>query len=69
MPDAFGLLGMQGSRADYEAEDVEYYFNYMGCLADEGTYDRMEAMLQAGRPPCLSWLVLAAVPMPTPTPA
>jgi len=38
----------QASRSDYQSEDVEYYFNYMGCLAVEGTYDRMEAMLQAG---------------------
>jgi hypothetical protein len=24
---------------------VEQYFNYMGCLAVEGTYDRMFALL------------------------
>jgi hypothetical protein len=24
---------------------VEQYFNYMGCLAVEGTYDRMYALL------------------------
>lgn len=29
------------------SDDVEQYFNYMGCLAVEGTYDRMYA-LQAG---------------------
>jgi len=28
-------------RDQYEKVDVEYYFNYMGCLAVEGTYDRM----------------------------
>jgi hypothetical protein len=36
------------SRADYGAEDVEHYFNYMGCLAVEGTYDRMEEMMSSG---------------------
>jgi hypothetical protein len=36
------------SRADYNADDVEHYFNYMGCLAVEGTYDRMEEMMQQG---------------------
>ncbi len=27
------------------SDDVEQYFNYMGCLAVEGTYDRMYALL------------------------
>jgi hypothetical protein len=27
---------------------VEHYFNYMGMLAVEGTYDRMEEMLSSG---------------------
>ena len=40
--------GSQG-REDYEAEDVEYYFNYMGILADEGSNDR-HALLNAGNP-------------------
>ena len=26
---------------DYGLDDLEQYFNYMGCLAEEGTYDRM----------------------------
>lgn len=44
-----GLLRhSQAGRSDYCTDDVEHYFNYMGCLAVEGTYDRMEAMLQSG---------------------
>jgi hypothetical protein len=27
------------------SDDVEQYFNYMGCHAVEGTYDRTQAML------------------------
>ena len=57
-----GIVGSQG-REDYEAEDVEYYFNYMGILADEGSNDRMDALLEAGKMlsvcsngcPCVSW--------------
>ncbi|PNH06239.1 Protein LHCP TRANSLOCATION DEFECT [Tetrabaena socialis] len=39
-----GIVGSQG-RDEYNYDDVEAYFNYMGFLATEGTYDRMEAML------------------------
>ncbi len=42
-----GIVGSQG-RDDYTYDDVEQYFNYMGFLATEGTYDRMEAMLKSG---------------------
>lgn len=35
-------------RDDYTEEDVEHYFNYAGCLAVEGTYDRMEQMMRTG---------------------
>ena len=35
------------------SDDVEQYFNYMGCLAVEGTYDRMYALLD-GAPPAFS---------------
>ena len=44
------IVGSQG-RDDYEAEDVEYYFNYMGILADEGSNDRMDALVEAGKHP------------------
>lgn len=44
-----GIVGSQG-REDYNYDDVEQYFNYMGFLATEGTYDRMEAMLKANHP-------------------
>lgn len=42
-----GIYGSQG-REDYSADDVEHYFNYMGMLAVEGTYDRMEQLLSSG---------------------
>lgn len=40
-----GIYGSQ-SRDDYAPEDVEFYFNYMGMLAVEGTYDNMYAMMK-----------------------
>ena len=36
----------RGKREDYTEEDVEYYFNYMGMLAEEGSYDSMEKLMQ-----------------------
>ncbi|KAK9072283.1 hypothetical protein SSX86_008716 [Deinandra increscens subsp. villosa] len=39
-----GIYGSQ-SRDDFDRDDVEQYFNYMGMLAVEGTYDKMEALL------------------------
>jgi hypothetical protein len=47
-------------RSDFSAEDVEYYFNYMGMLATEGTYDRLEAMLAQGLAPVDLLLLMAA---------
>ena len=37
--------GGGASRNDYSAEDVEYYFNYSGILAEQGSYDSMENLL------------------------
>ena len=54
-----GIVGSQG-RDDYEAEDVEYYFNYMGILADEGSNDRMDALVNAGKHPIDIILLFAA---------
>ena len=39
-----GIYGSQ-SRDDFDRDDVEQYFNYMGMLAVEGSYDKMEALL------------------------
>merc|ERR1711865_61227 len=39
--------GWQG-RDDYDNIDVENYFNYMGILAVEGNYDRMEILIESG---------------------
>lgn len=54
-----GIYGSQG-REDYTVDDVEHYFNYMGMLAVEGTYDRMEAMLSSGLHPVDVLLLMAA---------
>ncbi|GBF88821.1 hypothetical protein Rsub_01722 [Raphidocelis subcapitata] len=60
----FGKKGQeeasQASRSDYGADDVEHYFNYMGCLAEEGTYDRMEELMGSGLEPVDVILLLAA---------
>jgi len=57
--DAAGIYGSQG-RDEYASEDVEYYFNYMGMLATEGTYDRMWALQKSGLHPIDVILLLAA---------
>lgn len=33
------------NRQSYSAEDVEYYFNYSGILAERGSYDTMEDLI------------------------
>ncbi|KXZ53136.1 hypothetical protein GPECTOR_7g1027 [Gonium pectorale] len=53
-----GIVGSQG-RDEYTYDDVEQYFNYMGFLATEGTYDRMEAMLKTGLH-CIDIILLLA---------
>lgn len=60
-----GIVGSQ-SRSDYIYDDVEQYFNYMGFLATEGTYDRMEAMLNSGLHPIDVILLLACSENDTP---
>jgi hypothetical protein len=42
-----GIYGSQ-SRDEFDKDDVEQYFNYMGMLAAEGTYDKMNALLSHG---------------------
>ena len=41
--------GGGAKREDYTEEDVEYYFNYSGILAERGTYDTMEDLLKCKR--------------------
>lgn len=60
-----GIYGSQG-RADFTVDDVEHYFNYMGMLAVEGTYDRMEEMLSSGLDPVDVLLLMAASENDTP---
>ena len=45
-----GIYGSQG-RDDYDLDDVEHYFNYMGLLAVLGTYDKLQAMIDTGNHP------------------
>ncbi|XP_062190389.1 protein LHCP TRANSLOCATION DEFECT-like [Phragmites australis] len=54
-----GIYGSQG-RDDFDRDDVEQYFNYMGMLAVEGTYDKMEALLDQDIHPVDILLMLAA---------
>lgn len=54
-----GIYASQG-RDDFDRDDVEQYFNYMGMLATEGTYDKMEALLNQGIHPVDILLLLAA---------
>uniref|UniRef100_A0A6M2EWD9 Protein LHCP TRANSLOCATION DEFECT n=1 Tax=Populus davidiana TaxID=266767 RepID=A0A6M2EWD9_9ROSI len=54
-----GIYGSQ-SRDDFDRDDVEQYFNYMGMLAVEGTYDKMEALLSQNIHPVDILLILAA---------
>ncbi|KAK7288455.1 hypothetical protein RIF29_01914 [Crotalaria pallida] len=54
-----GIYGSQ-SRNDFVRDDVEQYFNYMGMLAVEGSYDKMEALLDKNIHPVDILLLLAA---------
>ncbi|XP_076922230.1 protein LHCP TRANSLOCATION DEFECT-like [Bidens hawaiensis] len=54
-----GIYGSQ-SRDDFDRDDVEQYFNYMGMLAVEGTYDKMEALLRQNIHPIDILLMMAA---------
>ncbi|KAG9454101.1 hypothetical protein H6P81_007005 [Aristolochia fimbriata] len=54
-----GIYGSQ-SRDDFDRDDVEQYFNYMGMLAVEGSYDKMEALLSQNIHPVDILLMMAA---------
>lgn len=54
-----GIYGSQ-SREDYDRDDVEQYFNYMGMLAVEGSYDKMNALLSQNIHPVDILLLMAA---------
>ena len=38
--------GGGAKREDYTEEDVEYYFNYSGILAERGSYDTLEDLIK-----------------------
>ncbi|KAI3456954.1 hypothetical protein Pfo_013617 [Paulownia fortunei] len=54
-----GIYGSQ-ARDDFDRDDVEQYFNYMGMLAVEGSYDKMEALLNQNIHPVDILLLMAA---------
>ncbi|GMH05725.1 hypothetical protein Nepgr_007565 [Nepenthes gracilis] len=54
-----GIYGSQ-SRDDFDRDDVEQYFNYMGMLAVEGSYAKMEALLSQNIHPVDILLLMAA---------
>ncbi|KAL9271523.1 LHCP TRANSLOCATION DEFECT-like protein [Drosera capensis] len=54
-----GIYGSQ-SRDDFDRDDVEQYFNYMGMLAVEGSYDNMEALLDLNIHPVDILLMMAS---------
>jgi|TARA_B100000683_G_scaffold34624_1_gene30287 hypothetical protein len=60
-----GIVGSQG-RDDYDRDDVEYYFNYMGILAVEGSNDRMDNLLASGMHPVDIILLFASAEGDTP---
>ncbi|XP_058093471.1 protein LHCP TRANSLOCATION DEFECT [Magnolia sinica] len=54
-----GIYGSQ-TRDDFDRDDVEQYFNYMGMLAVEGTYDKLNALLRQNIHPVDILLMMAA---------
>uniref|UniRef100_A0A7S0WZA6 Uncharacterized protein n=1 Tax=Chlamydomonas leiostraca TaxID=1034604 RepID=A0A7S0WZA6_9CHLO len=60
-----GIVGSQG-RDEFDYDDLEAYFNYMGFLAVEGTYDNMEKLLKHAGHPIDAILVLACIENDTP---
>ncbi|XP_077246216.1 protein LHCP TRANSLOCATION DEFECT-like [Tasmannia lanceolata] len=54
-----GIYGSQ-TRDDFDRDDVEQYFNYMGMLAVEGSYDKMETLLKQNIHPVDILLIMAA---------
>jgi ankyrin repeat protein len=54
-----GIYGSQ-SRDDFDRGDVEQYFNDMGVLAVEGSYDKMDALLNQNIHPVDILLLMAA---------
>ncbi|KAG0615136.1 hypothetical protein M758_5G017600 [Ceratodon purpureus] len=54
-----GIYGSQ-KRDDFDKDDVEQYFNYMGMLATEGTYDKMNVLLDQGIPAVDILLLMAS---------
>ena len=47
-PKKKGIYGASGNREDFCDDDVNFYFEYMGMLAVDGDYGRLDRMKSAG---------------------
>lgn len=47
------------SRSDFDMQEVEDYFNYMGMLAAEGNYDSLDVLMESGLEPVDLLLLMA----------
>lgn len=54
------------SRSDFDFQEVEDYFNYMGMLAAEGNYDRLDQLCDSGLEPVDLLLLMACSENDTP---
>jgi hypothetical protein len=54
------------SRSDFDFQEVEDYFNYMGMLAAEGNYDRLDTLVASGVEPIDLLLLMACSENDTP---
>lgn len=54
------------SRSDFDFQEVEDYFNYMGMLAAEGNYDKLDALCDSGLEPVDLLLLMACSEDDTP---
>ena len=54
------------SRSDFDFQEVEDYFNYMGMLAAEGNYDKLDALCESGLEPVDLLLLMACSENDTP---
>ena len=47
------------SRTDFDMQEVEDYFNYMGMLAAAGNYDSLDVLMESGLEPVDILLLMA----------
>lgn len=49
------------SRTDFDMQEVEDYFNYMGMLAAAGNYDSLDVLMESGLEPVDILLLMACI--------